>query len=83
MCWEPFSKKASLFYTYLRLFLEEETIAFSHLLAAEPINLLPALYSESLPFDTGRWHVSSKAGPSHLLSVPVIQVIYVLFPPSE
>lgn len=27
------------------------------------------LYSESLPPDTGRWQVSSKAGPSHLLSL--------------
>ena len=50
---------------------------------AELGHLLPALYSEGLSFDTGRWHVSSKAGSSHLLSVHELQVIYAPFPPSE
>lgn len=37
------------------------------------------MYSEGLPFDTGRWHISSKAGPSILLSVQDLQVIYAPF----
>ena len=46
-------------------------------------HLLAALYSGGSPFDTSRWHVSSKAGPSHLFSLRELQVIHVLLRPKH